>query len=227
MGSMGGSGRKDLRKVGTQQAAGASVRGRWPCAPAGNRLSFRFLLIAGLAYLPSFFGYEQWLTMDAGARAGAPKLRGPAWAPCGRWASAEPGLSATPCSKPMNNRPLARVFPAGAGVACLVWRFCAGLARPLAAQAVVCLGGQRRRLGFGRAAGRSIGRQAPHTQQSVNFKHLYTGPFLVHGFICRPQMPWARGLVIVCLPVSTGAASGLAAPAPLPPPHRRGAAISR
>ena len=33
-------------------------------APAGNRLLFRFLLVAVAMYLVWFFGYEQWLALD-------------------------------------------------------------------------------------------------------------------------------------------------------------------
>jgi exosortase family protein XrtF len=33
-------------------------------APAGNRLLFRFLLVAAAMYLVWFFGYEQWLAPD-------------------------------------------------------------------------------------------------------------------------------------------------------------------
>ena len=33
-------------------------------APAGNRLLFRFLLVAAAMYLAWFFGYEQWLAHD-------------------------------------------------------------------------------------------------------------------------------------------------------------------
>jgi exosortase family protein XrtF len=35
-----------------------------PAASAGNRLLFRFLIVATLLYLAWFFGYEQWLAKD-------------------------------------------------------------------------------------------------------------------------------------------------------------------
>ena len=34
-------------------------------APAGNRLLFRFLVVAAAMYLAWFFGYEQWLATMA------------------------------------------------------------------------------------------------------------------------------------------------------------------
>ena len=168
-------------------------------APAGNRLLYRFLLIAAALYLAWFFGYEQWLAPDGrldtalcnqitSAGVGLLQLLGFAAAVSPQHASlvmmsGQPSVIIGP---PCNGLVLYALF--GGFVAAFpgpwqrkLWFIPAGM---------VLIWG----LNVLRVAALAINHH--YAQQSVDFNHHYTFTFIVYGFIFGLWMLWAKRLAM-------------------------------
>lgn len=168
-------------------------------APLGNRLLFRFILIAIVMYLGWFFGYEQWLALDGRldtalciqiSRASAALLHSLGFA-----ATLD---SASPNVLQMNGQAAVIV-----GIPCnglILYALFSGfvLAFP---------GPWQRKLWFiplgialiwilnvMRVAALALNHHYAH--QSVDFNHHYTFTFVVYGCIFGLWMLWARRLAV-------------------------------
>lgn len=164
---------------------------------AGNRLLFRFILVAIVMYLGWFFGYEQWLSHDGRldavlcaqiTSASVLLLRGLGFA-----ATVDPAIN---CLLVMNGQPAVVVGPPCNGL--VLYALFGGfiLAFP---------GPWQRKLWFIpagivliwllnvlRVAALALNHHYAH--QSVDFNHHYTFTFVVYSCIFGLWMLWARRL---------------------------------
>ena len=168
-------------------------------APAGNRLLFRFLLVAAAMYLVWFLGYEQWLAPDGRLDS----------ALCGNIArSSVVVLQALhfPATLPPSLQPL--VFMDGQA-SVVVGTPCNGLVLyALFAGFVLAFPGPWVRkawfipagmlliwlLNVVRVAALAINHHYSH--QTVDFNHHYTFTFVVYACIFGLWMLWARRMAI-------------------------------
>ncbi|WP_210519240.1 exosortase X [Hymenobacter terricola] len=179
-------------------------------AASGNRLLFRFLLVAGIMYLGWFFGYEQWLAHDGRldsalctqiTRASVAVLRtvgfaatvSPTYASLVLMNGQPSVIVGTPC----NGLVLYALFGG------FVLAFPGPWQRklwfiPLGIALIWCLN-------VVRVAALAINQHYAH--ESLDFNHHYTFLFVVYGFIFGLWMLWARRLALPASP-----------PLPLHPP---------
>jgi exosortase family protein XrtF len=171
----------------------------------GNRLLFRFLLMATLMYLGWFFGYEQWLAQDGRldaalcnqiTGAGVALLR-----LCGFAAAVDPahpnlvlmnGQQSVVVGPPCNGLVLYALF--GGFVLAFpgpwqrkLWFIPAGILL------IWCLNVLR-------VAALALNQYYSH--QTVDFNHHYTFTFVVYAFIFGLWMLWARRLALPSTPAS-------------------------
>ena len=168
-------------------------------APAGNRLLYRFLLIAGALFLAWFFGYELWLKPDGRLDAIL----------CGQITSAGVALLQLLGFKAAVSSQYPTLVMMNAHPAVIIGSPCNGLVLyVLFAGFVVAFPGPWQRklwyipagivliwcLNVLRVAALAINHQ--YSQQSVDFNHHYTFTFVVYAFIFGLWMLWARRLAL-------------------------------
>ncbi len=182
----------------------------FPTAPAGNRVLFRFLLVAALVYLGWFLGYEQWLGPDGRLDA----------ALCAQIAKASAVLLHTVGFAATVEAPLANLLVMSGQPAVVVGAPCDGLVLYILFGGFVLAfpGPWRRKLWFIPAGialiwGLNVLRVAAlalnhhYAHQSVDFNHHYTFTLLVYGCIFGLWMLWARRLALPAPPTPTTAIS--------------------